>query len=94
MSDVPSGYKLNRDERGLTAHERIVLVGIADGKTLSAIGVENDLSRQRAAQLGQSLQKKGFLQKEDGAGPRGRYLVPVGKYADVRAIREEMETAE
>lgn len=91
---VNPGYKVGRDENGLTAHERAVLVGIVDGKTLSAIGAENDMSRQRAAALGKSLLSKGWLHHSenspgvDGAtGRKMKYTIAPAKLNLILAMK-------
>ncbi|QOP66199.1 hypothetical protein SEA_DANIELLEIGNACE_59 [Arthrobacter phage DanielleIgnace] len=91
---VKSGYKIERDENGLTAHERAVLVGIVDGKTLTAIGNEQGLSRQRAAALGKSLLAKGWLHHsetspgvEGATGRKMKYTVAPAKLNLILAMK-------
>jgi DNA-binding IclR family transcriptional regulator len=78
---VTPGYKIDRDEHGLTHNEREVLKGMLQGKTLTAVGVEMDLSRQRTAKLASDLVEKGWLIRGE---KRGQYAVDTKKIAVIQ----------
>lgn len=79
---VEPGYKIGRDENGLTQNERDVLKGLLEGKTLTAVGGDMDLSRQRAAKLASDLVEKGWLIRGE---KRGAYAVETKKIAVIQA---------
>lgn len=78
---VEPGYKIGRDEHGLTQNERDVLKGLLEGKTLTAVGGDMDLSRQRAAKLAADLVEKGWLIRGE---KRGQYAVETKKIAVIQ----------
>lgn len=62
------GYKLDRDEDGLTANEREVLRAIVMQEppdTYAAAGRAIGISKQRVAQIVAGLQYKGLIKKRD-----------------------------
>lgn len=59
-----AGYKLDRDEDGLTAREREVVAGLREGKTFEAIGLGLGVSKQRVAQIANALVEKKVLIKQ------------------------------
>lgn len=79
---VTPGYKIGRDEHGLTQNEREVLQGLLEGKTLTAVGVEMGLSRQRAAKLAADLVEKEWLIRGE---KRGHYAVETKKIPVIRS---------
>jgi len=58
---VPKGYRLERDDRGLTNRERQVLQLMVLGKGQTEIGRELGLSKQRIDQLVKALIVKGVV---------------------------------
>lgn len=79
---VTAGYKIDRDENGLTENERHVLKLLSGGKNLTVIGKEMELSRQRAAKLAADLVKKGWLSRGE---KRGVYMIETTKIAVIAA---------
>lgn len=58
---MPKGYRLDRDDRGLTSRERQVLQLMVLGKGQTEIGKELGLSKQRIDQLVKALIVKGVV---------------------------------
>lgn len=67
------GYTLERDQQGLTARHREVLVGVEKGLSVAKIAVEIGVTRQRAHQIVNELVNRGFVEK------RGTKYVLAGK---------------
>lgn len=61
------GYEIDRDHRGLTARERQVLIGLVNGRRMSAIAENLGISKQRVEQLVRKLESKGIVTREGGA---------------------------
>jgi DNA-binding IclR family transcriptional regulator len=59
-----------------------VLKGLLEGKTLTAVGLEMELSRQRAAKLAADLVTKGWLLRGE---KRGQYAVETKKIPVIRS---------
>ena len=79
---VKAGYKIERDGNGLTANERAVLKGLLQGKTLTAIGIEHEVSRARSAAIAKELVEKGWLVQ---GTKRGQYLIETKRITEVQS---------
>ena len=73
---VKAGYTIGRDEHGLTENERRVLKGLLQGQTLTAVGHDMGLSRQRTAKLAADLVEKDWLIRGE---KRGQYAIEAKK---------------
>lgn len=66
------GYKIDRDDRNLTAREREVLTALVWSTPLTVIASELGISKQRVDQIVRSLEKKGVAKRVGD-----RYVVEV-----------------
>lgn len=57
------GYKIDRDDRNLTAREREVLTALVWSTPLTVIASELEVSKQRIDQIVRSLEKKGIVKR-------------------------------
>jgi predicted transcriptional regulator len=58
------GYRIDRDDRNLTAREREVLTALVWSTPLTVIASELGVSKQRIDQIVRSLEKKGIVQRD------------------------------
>lgn len=58
-----AGYRLARDDRGLTANERRVLALLVEGKSQTEAASHLRVSKQRIGQIVSALQRKGVVQR-------------------------------